>query len=84
MTTTIDPQSDQARLTRHRAASRVVHPDISAAVRRNAERQALMIQQRDEAVQHLQKILNRSRTATESWQAEQEARQWLESVGSEA
>ena len=36
------------------------------------------------AIGHLHAILNSRRTATQSWQAEQEARQWLESIGSEA
>lgn len=35
------------------------------------------------AIRHLHAILNQQRTATQSWQAEQEARQWLESIGSE-
>lgn len=36
-----------------------------------------------QAIHHLQRILNKSRTATESWNAEQAAREWLESIGSE-
>ena len=35
------------------------------------------------AIRHLQAILNSQRTATQSWEAEQEARQWLRSIGSE-
>lgn len=33
------------------------------------------------AIRHLQAILNTDVTATQAWQAKQEARQWLESIG---
>lgn len=33
------------------------------------------------AIRHLQAILNADVTATQAWQAKQEARQWLESIG---
>lgn len=38
---------------------------------------AILLEQREQAIAHLQSILNTQRTATQSWQAEQEARQWL-------
>lgn len=80
---TEDPTSDQAILTRHRALHSTVHPDVAAAARTEWHRTHLAVMQRDQAIVYLQRILNRSRTATESWQAEQEARQWLESIGCE-
>lgn len=45
---------------------------------------ALAITQRDEAVRHLHAILNSQRTATQALEAERAAREWLESIGSEA
>ena len=44
---------------------------------------AIAADQRDNAIRHLQALLNTQRTATQALQAEQEARQWLRSIGSE-
>lgn len=33
------------------------------------------------AIDHLQKLLNERRTAQQSWEAEQAAREWLTSIG---
>lgn len=40
--------------------------------------------QRDQAIAHLHALLNSRRTATQAWDAEHEARQWLAGIGSEA
>lgn len=74
-----DPDTDTARLAHHRALHNIglpPHPEVMDS--------AIAKHQRDEAIRHLHAILNHKRTATQSWQAEQEARQWLESIGSEA
>lgn len=70
-----DPDTDAARLARHRALHNIGLPPHP--------HQALIATQRDEAILHLHAILNTQRTATQSWQAEQEARQWLASIGSD-
>ena len=53
------------------------------AGRATLDAMALAAHQRNEAIRHLQAILNSQRTATQSWEAEQEARQWLRSIGAE-
>jgi|GEM_PF-5145646 len=83
-----DPQSDSARLARHRDLHRTVHPDVAATAQRAAEhlsRLALVNSQHQLqiAIGHLQALLNTQRTATQAWEAEKQARDWLESIGSE-
>lgn len=86
--TTPDPDSNEARLARHRALHSVVHPDVAAASRESDRKWMQSVTmaaiQRDTAIRHLHALLNSRRTATQSWEAEQEARLWLESIGSEA
>jgi hypothetical protein len=88
VSTTTDPNSDIARLAAHRDLHRTVPADVSAARREVAQAniRALGACQNNlqAAICHLHAILNSQRTATQSWQAEQEARQWLVSIGSEA
>ena len=79
----IDPQSDSARLARHIALHRTVHPDIAAAARTQQEAHLLAVHQRNEAVAHLHALLNQRRTATQMLEAERAARDWLASIGSE-
>lgn len=43
----------------------------------------VVLAQRREAIDHLQAILNSQRTATQAREAEQAAREWLHSIGSE-
>ena len=79
----IDPQSDAARLARHRDLHRTVHPDVAAAARAQQEALCLLTHQRNEAVAHLHALLNQRRTATQMLEAERAAREWLVSIGSE-
>lgn len=83
----IDPQSDSARLARHRDLHSPVHPDVAAAAE-SARAAALDMfklaaTQRDQAIAHLHALLNQRRTATQMQEAERAAREWLESIGSE-
>lgn len=74
----MDPRNDADRIAAHRKLHNIglpPHPQVLALTNCQEQLQA--------AVRHLQAILNESRTATESWQAEQAARQWLLSIGSE-
>lgn len=80
---TVNPDSDQARLEAHRRLHAVVHPDIAAAARRHGEYMALMLFQRNEAIVHLQALLNDRRTATQALESDRAAREWLRSIGSE-
>lgn len=59
-------------------------PIITAPRRTGLATLALSAHQRDEAVRHLHAILNSQRTATQALEAERAAREWLESIGSEA
>lgn len=83
----MDPRNaadtDAARLARHRALHNFLLPPHPEARARDAQRVALANCQHQlgVAIRHLQAILNSQRTATQSWRAEQEARQWLESIG---
>jgi len=85
----VDQDTDAARLERHRALHNIVlppHPELTEKARRAGLTHLALAncqQQLQVAIRHLQAILNESRTATQSWQAEQEARQWLLSIGSE-
>lgn len=83
--TTPDPDTNEARLARHRALHNIglpPHPEVQA---REASRLALANSQYQLqiAIGHLHALLNSRRTATQAWEAEREARQWLESIGSE-
>lgn len=81
----IDPDSNEARLARQRDACRLVHPDVSAARRREAEAQRTAPGNAQEALQvaigHLNAILNEARTCHQSLHAERLAREWLKSIG---
>lgn len=57
--------------------------DLIPTLQRASDHIDLIAQQRDDAIRHLHAILNQQRTATQSWQSEQEARQWLESIASD-
>lgn len=78
-----DRDSDSARLARHRELHNIglpPHPEVVA----RTEYTQLMEIQRNEAVAHLQAILNSHRTATQALETEQSAREWLRSIGSDA
>ena len=76
----IDPDSNEARLARHRDAFRTVHPDVAAG-RRAAL--ANFQEQLQVAIGHLQAVLNKCRSADEQQRADTAARDWLVSIGSE-
>ena len=78
-----DHDTDTARVDAHRRLHNIglpTHPDLMARV--VAETVAKV--QRDQAIAHLHKLLNSRRTATQAQEDERAAREWLESIGSEA
>jgi hypothetical protein len=79
----VDPDSDTARLQRHRDLFRTVPANVSEARRNEAEAIWLLFTQRREAIKHLEAILNTQRTAVQAMESEQNARDWLNSISSE-
>lgn len=77
---TPDPDSDTARLARHRDLFRTVHPDVATANRTalgNAQEQLQV------AIGHLQAMLNTARNFQDQQSADTAARNWLISIGSD-
>lgn len=87
--TTPDPDSNEARLARHRALFSLGPPPNLGVVEKarlngltslaleNSQHQLRI------AIGHLHALLNTQRTATQSWEAEGATRDWLRSIGSE-
>lgn len=74
-----DPDSDRARLERHRK----LH-NLGIAPHPEAVANAIKLEQLDAAIQHLKAILNVRMTANEMLAAEKAARDWLDSIGEES
>lgn len=79
---TVDPDSNEARLAAHRRLHNLGIPPHPEVVARN-QWSSLMFLQRNEAIGHLQSILNDRRTATQALESDRAAREWLRSIGSE-
>lgn len=71
----IDKDSDSYRLEQHRNLHSLVHPDIRSMALANSQTQLQI------AIQHLSKVLNGCRTASEQQAADAAARDWLLSIG---
>lgn len=83
----VDNDTDSARLERHRALHRTVHPQIAVKARRAGLTSLALADAQTQlktAIGHLHNILNRRCTAMEMYAAETAARDWLDSIGSEA
>lgn len=86
-----DHDTDTARVDAHRSLHNIglpPHPDVESQRRywdaALPPQLALVVAQRDEAVAHLHALLNSRRTATQAMESDRAAREWLESIGSEA